>query len=352
MKNNFKVFVFCSNYTFELKTQIEKLGGIPMDIKFNRLSLNIINEFKIMLNLIRKIRSISPDYILTYFAKSIIYGILSARIAGVKNKYAIIEGLGYAFTKDPHHFSVKKLFLRFIISNLYRLSLSQATKIFLLNKDDLRDLIKYKIITNKNKSFVLGPIGLNLENYPFSEPDLSREFTFLFIGRLIKEKGIMEYLKAADIINKKYPEIKFIVLGAVESKSNPGYIEFNFLNELLTKKYITWKKDVNVVEWINCCSSFVLPSYREGFPRSTQEAMSIGRSIITTDVPGCRDTVINGKNGILIPPGDVNSLVSAMEFLILNPKQNKLMGEKSNIMAKKYFSNEIFNNRIINHILD
>lgn len=352
INRNIKVFIFCSDYTVELKKEIIRIGGIPIDIKLNRLGLNIIKEFTIILDLIKKIKSISPDYVLTYFAKPNIYGIISARIAGIKHRFAIIEGLGYPFTKDPNHISIKKFYLRVIISNLYKVSFSLTTKIFLLNNDDLNDLINFRILKSKNKVFVLGPIGISLERYPYNELVLSKEFTFLFIGRLIKEKGIIEYLKSAEIIHKKFPETKFIVLGALENKKNPGFISFNYLNQFLSRKYITWEKDVNVVEWINRCSSFVLPSYREGFPRSTQEAMSIGRSVITTDVPGCRDTVINGKNGFLIPSGNINSLVLAMEFMIQNPNQNKLMGEESHKIAKKLFSNKIFNNRIIYHILD
>ena len=352
VKNKLQVFVLCSEYTEALKKDIKLLGGIPLDINFNRLGLNIINEFRVILNLIKVLKSISPEYILTYFAKSIVYGIFSGWLVGIKYKYAIIEGLGYAFTKDPNNFSLKKSILRIIISNLYRFSLSKATKVFLLNNDDLNDLLNFKIIKNNINSFVLGPIGINLDSYPYHEIDLSNQFTFLFIGRLIKEKGIIEYLKASEIINKKFPKTIFVVLGDIENKRNPGFLEYSYLNNLLSKKYIIWEKDVNVVKWINTCSSFVLPSYREGFPRSSQEAMAVGRSIITTNVPGCRETVIEGENGFIIPPGDITSLVECMEYLILNPKHNKIMGQKSNIIARSRFSNKLFNKRIIKHILD
>ena len=348
----FKVFILCSDYTDKLKNQIRIIGGIPIDINLNRLGLNIFNEFINFLDLIKIIKSIAPDYIITYFAKSIIYGLLTSKIAGVKYRYAIIEGLGYSFTKDPNHKSLKKLILKSLFIVLYKISLKQATKIFFLNKDDYNELINLKIISKKQLGFIIGPIGINLDEFPYHEIENNGKFNFLFIGRLIKEKGIIEFLRAAEIIHTKYTDISFTVLGSLEKKNNPGFINYKSIKNLLSKEYIIWKSNVEVFDWIKSSSAFVLPSYREGFPRSTQEVMAVGRSIITTNVPGCRETVINGFNGFLIDPGDVESLVNVMEYLILNPKENKKMGIESSRIAHKLYSNKIFNKKIIDHILD
>ena len=197
----------------------------------------------------------------------------------------------------------------------------------------------------------MGPIGLDLNKYPFTQIDISKKISFLFIGRLIREKGIFEFIKAAEIINKEFPKIKFIILGNSENKNNPGYLGINNFSSLLEKDYFIWKRNTNVVPWIKTCSIFVLPSYREGFPRSTQEAMAVGRAIITTNVPGCRETVIQNKNGLLIPPCDINSLANAMRYFIINHHQIEIMGKESYLIAEKHFSSEIFNNKIIKLIL-
>ena len=350
VNDGFQVIVLSNKFGKETRDKIIKIGAIPKEIYINRLGLNIFKELKAFINLIRIIKEIAPNYVLTYFAKSIILGLLSAKFAGVEKRFAIIEGLGYAFTKDPNKFSFKKVFLNFLLSFLYKISLSQATKIFFLNKDDLKDLKKFKIISENKKAYVLGPIGINLKDYQYTKLNLSENLHFLFIGRLIREKGILEFLKAAKCINSSFPKVKFIVLGNLENANNPGYISYKYIDKLINYQNIIWPGNVNVLPWIQKSSVFVLPSYREGFPRSTQEAMAVGRAVITTDVPGCRDSVISGKNGLIIPPGDVNALVEAMKFFINKPKNILSMGYESHIISKKLFSSKVFNQKLIKEL--
>ena len=350
IQHGFKIIILSNNFSNKTKQDLDLMGAEIREVYINRLGLNIFKESKSFLQLIKTIRNIEPNYIITYFAKSNIFGLLSSKIAGVKNRYAIIEGLGYPFTKDPNRFSIKKIFFFTLLSFLYKLSLSQASKVFFLNKDDLRDFRKFNVISKSTKSYVLGPIGINPKDYPFYKINIDEPISFLFIGRLIREKGILEFLNAAKIINKSFPKVKFIVLGSFEDDKNPGYIKRDKIRYLLDTSYIIWPGNVDVLPWIKKSHVFVLPSYREGFPRSTQEVMSVGRAVITTDVPGCRDTVIEGKNGFIVPAGDIYALVKTMKYFILNPEKIILMGKESHLIANKFFSNKIFNNRIIEQI--
>ncbi len=350
IQNGFKIIILSNNFSKKTKQDLDLIGAEIREVYINRLGLNIFKESKSFLQLVQTIRNIEPNYIITYFAKSNIFGLLSSKIAGVKNRYAIIEGLGYPFTKDPNRFSIKKVLFFILLSFLYKLSLSQASKVFFLNKDDLGDFRKFNIISKRTKSYVLGPIGINPKDYPYYKANIDESISFLFIGRFIREKGILEFLKAAKIINQSFPTVKFIVLGSFEDENNPGYIKRDKVRFLLDASYITWPGNVDVLPWIKKSHVFVLPSYREGFPRSTQEVMSVGRAVITTDVPGCRDTVIEGKNGFIVPAGDIYELVKAMKYFILNPEKIILMGKESHLISNKFFSNKIFNKSIIEQI--
>ena len=195
-------------------------------------------------------------------------------------------------------------------------------------------LLPYKF--KKPEAYILGGIGLNLNNYQFSMASV-QPVKFLFIGRLLKEKGVFELIEAIRIVKSKYPNCSFTVLGAIDHE-NLGALKQEKLDELIAEKLFEYPGYVaNVQEWITNSSVFVLPSYREGVPRSTQEAMAIGRPVITTDVPGCRDTVIDGVNGFLIPKWDVNALVEKMCFFIENPEQINIMGKESYKIACEKF---------------
>ena len=183
---------------------------------------------------------------------------------------------------------------------LYKFALPQLDKLIFLNPDDPKDLIDQYAI-NVRKVEVLGGIGLNLKEYP-CQPiiNIQQPINFLFIGRLLKEKGIHDFLNAAKIVKEKYPETQFTVLGAIDPH-NLGALTQSELDELISSNIIDYPGHVdNVKDWIAKSHVFVLPSYREGVPRSTQEAMAIGRAVITTDVPGCRETVEHGVNGFLV----------------------------------------------------
>ncbi|OCL91216.1 glycosyltransferase family 4 protein [Aliarcobacter thereius] len=344
-EKNHEVFVFCTDFTPDSKKQIESLGAVAIDYTLNRAGLNPFKDIKDTLNLSKKLKELKIDISFSYFVKPVIFGTIASKLAGVKKRFAMLEGLGYVFTDLPNGVSRKQKFLRFVQVLLYKISMPLLDKIIFLNPDDPKDLIeKYKIKVKKVE--VLGAIGLNLDEYSYTKAPKDK-IRFIFIGRLLAEKGIFEYMKAAKILKKDFTEVEFVVLGGLDEQ-NPGGLKKEELEELLKENIIIYPgfvKDVN--KYIENSSVFLLPSYREGVPRSTQEAMAIGRAVITTDVPGCRETVIDGLNGFLIPPFKEVELANAMKKFIENPKLIEQMGDESYKIAKDKFDAKKVNEKLI-----
>lgn len=328
----YEVYAFAIDYDSQSRKLVEDLGAIPVDYKLCKTGLNPFNDLRDTWYLSQQLRKIAPDVVLSFFVKPTIYGTIAARLAGVKKRICMLEGLGYIHTKNKNRFPIKKLILQRIHGLLVSVSYFWADKVLFLNADDPVDLANTSFL-HKDKLVVFGPIGLNLEDYPYRELDLTKPMRFIFIARLLEEKGIFEYLEASRYVKRKYPEVEFVVLGGIDS-NNPSALSTDQLGQLVDEGVVIFPGHVpDVTEWISDSHVFVLPSYREGFPRSTQEAMSIGRAVITTDVPGCRDTVVDGVNGFIVPPMDVISLVNKMLYMIENPSVVESMGLASHGIA-------------------
>lgn len=347
LKKGHQVYAFTSEYTAEDLKKIEKLGATPITYTLNRGGLNPLADIIATYHLSKKIKAINPDLVFSYFSKPVIFGTLAAKLAKVPRVIGMLEGLGYTFTEQPEGLSKKTQLIKKIQVFLYKIALPQLDQLIFLNPDDPKDLLeKYAIQVKKVE--VLGGIGLNLEHYKYST-NFTSDISFIFIARLLAEKGIHDYIEAAKIVKEKYPLVKFIVLGAID-KEALGSLKEEELASLVKTNIIEYPGHVsNVSEWIENSSVFVLPSYyREGVPRSTQEAMAIGRAIITTDVPGCRETVVDGVNGFLVPKWDPEALAEKMIYFIEHPEQVRLMGAESYKIAVGKFDAEKVNQRLVN----
>lgn len=347
LKKGHQVYAFTSEYTAEDLKKIEKLGATPITYTLNRGGLNPLADMFATYQLSKKIKAINPDLVFSYFSKPVIFGTLAAKLAKVPRVIGMLEGLGYTFTEQPEGLSKKTQLIKKIQVFLYKIALPQLDQLIFLNPDDPKDLIERYAINVKNIQ-VLGGIGLNLDHYKYSE-NFNSNISFIFIARLLAEKGIHDYIKAAKIVKEKYPSVKFTVLGAID-KEALGSLKEEELESLVKTNIIEYPGHVsNVSEWIEKSSVFVLPSYyREGVPRSTQEAMAIGRAIITTDVPGCRETVINGLNGFLVPKWNPEALAEKMIYFIEHPEQIQLMGAESYKIAVEKFDAKKVNQRLVN----
>lgn len=330
------VYAFALDYSPEAKAAVVALGAIPVDYTLSKTGVNPFRDLKDTLALAKKLKAVQPDVVFSFFVKPSIYGTLAAKLAGVPRRIAMLEGLGYIHTPNQSGFSLKKRLLQLVHGCLCTIGYAFADKVLFLNPDDPDDLAR-KSLVNRRKFQVLGPIGLNLNAYPYKSLTTFEPIRFIFIARLLAEKGIFEYLEAARLVKKSYPNAEFVVLGGLDPE-NPAALSSAQLDEVIKENIIIYPGHVsNVSEWIANAHVFVLPSYREGVPRSTQEAMAIGRAVITTDVPGCRETVNDGVNGFLIPPFDSSSLADKMLYLIENPEEIQRMGNESYHIAKECF---------------
>lgn len=342
-----EIYALTSEYTAVDLKKIKQLGAIPVTYNLNRGGLNPLTDIIATYQLSKKIKKIKPDLVFSYFSKPVIFGTLAAKLAKVPRIIGMLEGLGYTFTEQPEGLSKKTQLIKKIQVFLYKIALPQLDQLIFLNSDDPKDLLEQYSIKVK-KVEVLGGIGLNLRDYPFQPfNDIKPPIRFLFIGRLLKEKGIHEFVQAAKLVKEKYPETEFTVLGAIDH-ANLGALSEDELNQLIQSNIINYPGHVsNVSEWVAKNHVFILPSYREGVPRSTQEAMAIGRAIITTDVPGCRETVVDRVNGFLVPKWNPEAMAEKMIYFIEYPKQISVMGEASYQIAKEKFDSSVVNQRLI-----
>lgn len=337
------VHALAPDYDDDLRRKILALGASPVDFRFTRTGMNPVRDGLDMLLLVALLRRLKPDVTLGYFIKPVIFGTLAAWMAAVPRRVAMIEGLGYVFTASRDCQPLLRRLLRTLVSGLYRFSLARAEKVIFLNRDDLAEFVDAGLV-DKAKVVNLGGIGVDLADWPLTSP-FTQPVTFLLVARLLKEKGIVEYAQAARQVTALHPEVRFILLGGLDS--NPGGLNQSDVEAWVEEGLLEWPGHVAVRPWLTQASVFVLPSYREGVPRSTQEAMAMGRAVITTDAPGCRETVDEGVNGFLVPVRDVQALTHAMLRFVANPALIATMGHESRRLAEKRFDVHAINARLL-----
>jgi len=299
-------------------------------IRIKRSSLNPIEDILTFFDLCKLIYKYKPDVVLAYTIKPIIWGGLASRIFNTKFN-ALITGLGYSFQGGS---SLRKLLL-FLVSNLYKAALKKSHSIMFQNAENMMSFIE-KSIVDKSKCHVVPGSGVDLDYYKFTQLPTSKDIVFLCIARLLNEKGVREYANAAKTVKLQYPKSKFLLLGDVDP--SPDGVDISEVDSWVKSgsiDYLGCANDVRGV--IKNCHIFVLPSYHEGLPRSTIEAMSMGRAILTTNAVGCKDTVINGINGFKVPTKDEKMLAQKMIWFIDNSDLIKSMGIASRRIAKEKF---------------
>ena len=330
-----RVSAFAPDYDDVSRARVAALGADPVDFSLDRTGIRIFRDAIDIIGLWRVLRRIQPDCMLTYFVKPNIYGTMAGWLAGVPRRYAMIEGLGYVFTSGEKMGLARRTLQR-LTKLMYRTALARTNRTVFLNDDDIRFCVDNHLI-DAGKVVYLGGIGVDLDRFRAEPPSAGAPPVFLLIARLLREKGIGEFIAAAAQVRARHPAARFLVVGGLDP--NPGGVPEAEMRQAVADGIITWPGAVDDVRpWIAQSTVFALPSYyREGLPRSTQEAMAMARPIITTDAPGCRDTVEEGVNGRLVPMRSVPALVDAMLWFVDHPEAIPAMGAASRAMAERDF---------------
>lgn len=314
-----------------LKRIPSKAKHVQIDLA--RDSMNPIHDIKYFIRLLKLFRKEKPDYVFNYTIKPNIYGSLACRLMGIPST-AMLAGLGYTFSH--------KGFAAKVGRTLYRFALKFPQHVLFLNRENVEMAKRIHLCKTDKIIWLEGGEGVNLSKYGFHD-NSSPEIKFLFIARLLKEKGYCEFVEAAREIKKTHPKVRFLVAGGL-SLTSPGHVSEKELNNDLQNGNIEYLGNVSDMPALykqpGIC--IVIPSYySEGLNRSLMEACSAGKPIITTDMPGCRETVVDGKNGYLVSPKDVKSLTNAInKYLALSEVERKAMSLASRKMAEDRFDVE------------
>lgn len=345
----FKVYVLCPENCsligkVDLLEKLSTLGVEFIPIELNRSGLNPYLELRCFLTILKILRILKPDLVLNYTIKPTIYGSIASKLASVHKVSSNITGIGYVFTSK----SLKAILIAKLIKFQYKLALMFNYKVFFQNPDD-RDYFISMGLVNEKKCVLINGSGVDVKYFERSQK-VSTVASFLFVGRLLKDKGINEYVKAAKILKIKYPGITFSVLGPLDD--NPNCLSKKSLETILSTDVIKYHGTSNDVrKFLDEHAILVLPSYREGTPRSVLEAMSMSMPIITTNAPGCRETVEQNVNGFKVDVADYISLASSMEKLILQPDLIEKFGFESRRIACGKYSVKLVNNAILKALI-
>ncbi len=311
-----------------------------IEVPFVKDNISITGDLKYCNQVTKAVKEVAPDVVFTYNIKPNIYGSIAAARAGVKHIFPLVAGLGRIFASD----SFKAKVIRFLVAFLYRYSFSKCEKVMFQNRDDLKKLVDLGYLPMEKTEHVDGS-GVNMERFAYTK--LPQENMFLMVGRIIKEKGVFEYCKAARIVKQKYPDARFILLGGYDRSM--GAIKPEDIQEYIQDGSIEFPGETkDVVPFVKQCRYFVLPTYYcEGLPRTILEAMSIGRPVITTDWPGCRDAVIDGENGILVEPKNEEQLAEKIIELIKNPALVEQMSQRAQERCKTTYDVNVVNKKML-----
>jgi glycosyltransferase involved in cell wall biosynthesis len=328
--------------------RLKELGCQFVPVKMDNKGINPLKDIVLFFKLLQVYRNSKADFILHYTIKPNVYGTLAAACVGIPC-ISNVSGLGTAF--------IRKGILLEIVKYLYRFAFRFPRRVFFQNKDDRELFLSFQLVA-KERTGLLPGSGINLEQFSFSPQSQNKEFVFLLISRLLTDKGIKEYALACRLLKEKGYQFQSSLVGFFEEESKYN-ISREELQDWCDKGYIQFLGATDVISReISKVDCVVLPSYREGTPRSLLEAMALGRPIITTDVPGCREVLEEGRNGYSCQPRSVESLAAAMEKMVnLSEKERAQMGVEGrkiveerfaeNRVVEKYFA-EIFDNKYTN----
>ncbi len=332
--------VFLITSLSDHRHQIEAAGIkiIPLQY-FNRSSRNLKTELLSLKELRDIYKDINPDLVHHVAMKPVLYGSLTAWLSKIPQVINAFGGLGYLFT----HTDLKTRFLRGFVQKILKFFLNRKNSILILqNSDDEKILLDRKIIKKNHLALIKG-VGVNTDLFSFQEePEIDQEKgpIVVFASRMLKDKGILELIEAIKILKSRAMKAQFHFWGDIDPL-NPSSVTAQELNQWQELSLIIWHGPTQQISSVYQKSHLVvLPSYREGLPKTLLEAASCGRAIVTTNVPGCREVVQHGINGLLVPSKEISALADALQELLNDPALRKKMGEESRRIIENHFTEQ------------
>jgi len=344
MGAGFKVWCAAPDFHEDTRSEIINMGAQAVDFTLQRKGLNPKNDIDSIGELKKIIKDLAIDFVFAYTIKPVIYGSYAAQKMNVKT-FSLITGLGFTFSGV----SLKAKILGKVSSFLYKLALRKNNTAIFQNKDDQELFLSKGILSKKEKSYVVNGSGINLNRFQVKQvTDFNKggAVNFILIGRLMVEKGIELYLEAAAETHKANRPANFHIVGGPPENMVAMEARLQKLHEDGVIVYHGVQKDVR--PFLYKADVFVLPTYyREGVPRSILEALAIGMPIITTITPGCKETVLEGENGFLIPAKEFPPLLKAVNYFIENPEKIEAMGRASRKLAEEKFDVRLINSALL-----
>ncbi|MBU3684463.1 MAG: glycosyltransferase family 4 protein [Phycisphaerales bacterium] len=329
-----------------VETGLRELGARLVESPLDRTGTNVRSELAARTFYVDFLRRERPDAVLAYNPKPIFHAVPAARRAGVRHVGAMVTGLGYAFTSTD----LKARVLATVAMRLYRRALPMAGSVIFQNEDDRRFFEHMGLLAGVRAVHQVPGSGVDLSRFTAAPPaDASGVTTFLFAGRLLRDKGLVDFVEAARALRSLRSDestFRFRVAGMLDS--NPSAVTAYELEQWTRGgmiEHLGRLEDVRPA--LAACSVFVLPSYREGMPMAVLEAMATGRAVVTTDVPGCRETIVDGESGILVPPGAPAALAVALEQFLEDRTLAARMGAAARARAEREFDARSVGARII-----
>lgn len=327
----------------EIEARLKAMGVTYRAIPMARAGLNPFADLVTLSGLIGCFWRERPDIVLAYTQKPIIYSGIASRLFARIRFYAMVSGLGHVYSESGSRILP---YVRMLVSALYRVALKRAKAVFVFNGDDRGEMIRHAILREDSRVIQVPGSGVDLSHYAL-RPMPDGPPVFLMVARLLRNKGLVEYVEAARQVRILRPDAQFRLLGPLDE--NPAAVSRATIEQWHIEGVIDYLGETRDVRpFLAEASFFVLPSwYREGLPRTILEAMAVGRGVITTDMPGCREPIVEGVNGHIVPPRNVQALVDAMLRVIADPATAARLGEGARKTVEARFSVERVNAQLI-----
>jgi glycosyltransferase involved in cell wall biosynthesis len=339
IENGHEVLLCAPDHDPEIEARLKAMGATYLQMPMARAGMNPFIDIVTLAWLVRCFWRERPQAVLAYTQKPIIYGGIASRLFRNIDFYAMVSGLGHVFSDGGSRLLTC---VRAIVSVLYRLAIGKSKAVFVFNSDDRGEMLRHHIIKPESRVIQVPGSGVDLSHYA-QAPLPDGPAVFLMIARLLRNKGLIEYVESAKIVKARFPEARFLLLGPLDE--NPAAISRGDIAQWHEDGIIEYLGETRDVRpYLAGASIFVLPSwYREGLPRTILEAMSVGRGVITTDMPGCREPIVQGINGFVVEPRSVRALADAMLTVCAQPELPLRLSRAARRTAEERYSVERVN---------